>query len=245
MNPFTRSILLTVPFSALVTGLFNLGEFLPWPVAVLAGAAWGVLLALLGSWIGRRPRRRTGAENVLLAAGVTGFAFAGCGGLMAILLEKGALNSPSLTGETLEQLFLPSIPYYIVTNGLLETLIVPLLVVVGWRPGRRRLLIVAAACLYFAMRIWTYLVFVPARMGWADSGHSGQSLTPAERAQAASDLMLDDPRWAMVLLMFGLLLSATFLRSAGGDAPRRHTEGSQAGDRSAAPPSSPPAGARF
>lgn len=198
---------LVVPFSALITGLFNLGEFLPWPVAVLLGASWGFLIGLIA-------RRITGqrTENALIGIGAAGFAFAGCGGLMAILLLRGALNSTSLTGEALEQMFLPSIPYYIAVNSILEILVIPLILYVGWRPGRRRILIVSAAALYFAMRVWTYLAFVPARLGWADSDHSTQPLTPAERNQAFDDLMLNDPRWILLLVMFALLLLAALLR---------------------------------
>lgn len=103
-------------------------------------------MCLLGHWIAGRSWRQR-AENVLIAVGAAGFAFAGCGGLMAILLLKGALNSTSLTGEALEQMFLPSIPYYIAVNGVLEILVIPLILYVGWRPGRRRILIVAAAAL--------------------------------------------------------------------------------------------------
>ncbi|WP_433160222.1 hypothetical protein [Kribbella sp. CA-247076] len=203
---------LVVPFSALITGLFNLGEFLPWPLAILIGASWGALVGLIAQRI--RWRR---AEDALIAAAATGFAFAGCGGLMAILLLKGALTSTSLTGDALEQMFLPSIPYYIAVNSILEILVIPLILYVGWRPGRRRILIVAVAALYFAMRVWTYLAFVPARLGWADSDHSTEPLTPAERTQAYDDLMLDDPRWILLLVMFALLLLAALLRPADRD----------------------------
>jgi hypothetical protein len=203
---------LVVPFSALITGLFNLGEFLPWPIAILLGATWGILAGLIAHRIHHRK-----AEDALIALGAAGFAFAGCGGLMAILLLKGALTSTSLTGDALEQMFLPSIPYYIAVNSILEILVIPLILYVGWRPGRRRILIVAAAGLYFAMRVWTYIAFVPARLGWADSDHSTQPLTPAERSQAFDDLMLNDPRWIMLLVMFALLLLAALLRPTEGD----------------------------
>ena len=206
------NFLVVVPFSALITGLFNLGEFLPWPIAILLGATWGFLIGLVAQRI-RHPR----AEDALIAIGAAGFAFAGCGGLMAILLLKGALNSTSLTGEALEQMFLPSIPYYIAVNSTLEVLVIPLILYVGWRPGRRRILIVAAAALYFGMRVWTYLAFVPARLGWADSDHSTQALTAAERAQAQTDLMLNDPRWILLLVMFALFLLAALVRAAEGD----------------------------
>jgi hypothetical protein len=198
-----------VVFSTVVTGLFNLSEFLPIPLALMAGAGCGALIGALGLWI--RPRTSFGAwfEDSLVALGATGFAFAGCGGLMAILLLNGAMESSSLTGETLESTFWPSIPYYIAVNSILEVLIIPLVIVASWRPGVRRLLVLAAAGMYFLMRVWTYLAFVPQRMGWAESDHTTQVLTAVERRQASKDLMLNDPRWIMLLVMFGLLIVAT------------------------------------
>ncbi|MEV5962169.1 hypothetical protein AB0L70_10420 [Kribbella sp. NPDC051952] len=216
---------LVVPFSALITGLFNLSSWIPWPLAVVIGAAWGCLIGLIATRIGARPRVADG----LIVLGTAGFAFAGCGGLMAILLLNGALNSTSLTGEALEQMFLPSIPYYIAVNSILELLIIPAVLYVAWRPGRRRILIVAAAVLYFAMRVWTYLAFVPARLGWADSDHSIQPLSDVERAQAAKDLMLDDPRWILLLIMFVLFVLAAFLRPADGDVEEGYSAGGDQG----------------
>jgi hypothetical protein len=132
---------------------------------------------------------------------------------MTVLLLNGAIASSSLTGETLESTFLPSIPYYIVVNQVLEVLVIPLLLVLTWRPGLRRALVLPAVALYFGMRVWTYLTFVPHRLGWAESGHDTQVLTAAERRQASDDLMLADPRWVLLLAMFGLLLAAGQLRS--------------------------------
>jgi hypothetical protein len=54
----------------------------------------------------------------------------------------------------LQSPFLPSIPYYIVVNGLLEMIIIPLVLFATWYRGRRRILVVATAALYFAMHVW-------------------------------------------------------------------------------------------
>lgn len=202
---------LAVPFTTIVTGWFNLSEAMPVPVALAAGAGWGVGLGLLASWLRRKPVLGAWLEDGFVYVGTVGFAFAGCGGLMAILLLSGALDSSSLTGEALESTFLPSIPYYIVVNSLLEVLLIPGVLFLGWRAGKRRVLIVTAAVMYFLMRVWTYLAFVPARMGWAESEHTSQALTAAERQQAASDLMVDDPRWIPLLAMFALFLLAAHL----------------------------------
>lgn len=203
-------VALVVVFSAVVTGWFNLSEGMPVPLAVLAGAAWGLILGVLGVRIGRSA---VGAwlEDGFVSMGAIAFAFAGCGGIMALLLLNGALDSPSLTGETLESVFLPSIPYYITVNGVLELLLVPGALALGWRPGLRRTLILATATLYFTTRVWTYLTFVPSRLGWAESEHGTQPLTATERQQAAQDLMLDDLRWIPLLVMLAIFLVAAHL----------------------------------
>jgi len=203
-----QPFVLVVPFTAVITGWFNLSEALPAPVAVLIGAGWGVLLGLLVGWVKRRTRWDAPLEDITVASGIVAVAFAACGGLAFLLAFDGALDAESLTGEALHALFTPAIPYYIVANGVLEMLIVPLMLYLGWRPGRRRILIVAAATIYFVMRVWTYLVFVPARLGWAEGEGATEALTPAERQQAAADLMLNDPRWVVLLVMLGLLLLA-------------------------------------
>lgn len=202
---------LAVPFATVITGLFNLSDFVPVPVAIAIGAVWGTAVGLIANRVGKNALPRAWFEDALVYLGTVCFAFAGCGGLMAILLLKGAIGSTSLTGEALERTFLPSIPYYIAVNSVLEVLVIPAILYFAWRPGRRRILIVATAAAYFVMRVWTYLAFVPARLGWADSDHSAQSLSAAERNQAAKDLMLDDPRWIPLLVMFAVFLLAAHL----------------------------------
>ncbi|MQA81615.1 MAG: hypothetical protein GEV10_24555 [Streptosporangiales bacterium] len=110
---------------------------------------------------------------------------------------------------------MPAIPYYIVANGLLEVLIVPLMLYLGWRAGRRRIAIVTAAAIYFVMRVWTYLVFVPARLGWAEGEGATKALTAAGRQQAAKDLVLNDPRWIVLLVILGFLLVAMHMPASG------------------------------
>jgi hypothetical protein len=198
-------------FTTVVTGGFNLTEAMPVPLALVLGAGWGAALGVLGLWIRSRARLGAWLEDGFVSLGAIGFAFAGCGGLMAILMLNGALDSSSLTGETLERTFMPSIPYYIVVNSILELVIIPIGIVLSWRPGVRRVLVLAAAGLYFLMRVWTYLAFVPSRLSWAESDHTTQALTAAERRQAADDLMLDDPRWILLLVMFGFLVIAAHL----------------------------------
>jgi hypothetical protein len=202
---------LAVPFTAIVTGLFNLSDSLSVPGGLLVGAAWGVVLGLIIRLIRKNDVAAAWLEDVLVVFGATAVAFAAAGGVMALLMLAGALDSSTLTGETLLKLFLPTIPFYIAANAALELLIIPGLLFIGWRAGKRRILITAAAALYFLLRVWTYRAFVPARMGFAEAGHTGTPLTEAERQQAYTELMVDDPRWMVLLVIFGILVLAMHL----------------------------------
>jgi hypothetical protein len=200
--------LLAVPFTATITGAFNLSDFLAFPVAVAVGAAWGVGVGIAATWLGSKPKPAAWVEDSLVIAGAFALAFAGCGGVMALLMLNGALDSSSLTGETLESMFLPMIPYYIAANAPLELVIMPTLLYLGWRAGTRRVLIVVGAALYFALRVWTYVAYVPARLGFAESGHTNTAMSAAERHQAYLDLKVDDPRWILVLVIFAVFIAA-------------------------------------
>jgi hypothetical protein len=171
-TPALVPFLLAVPFTATIAGLFNLSDSLPIPIAIAVGGGWGIVVGVAASWLRSRPTVAAWVEDSLVFVGTVAVAFAGCGGVMALLVLNGALGSSSLTGETLEALFLPMIPYYIAANAPLELLIMPGLLVLGWRAGKRRILIAVAAALYFALRVWTYLAYRAARLGFADSGHT-------------------------------------------------------------------------
>jgi hypothetical protein len=200
--------MLGVPFSAVITGLFNLSEALPAPLALAAGAGWGIVVGLAATWLETRPLLSACVEDLLTFLGILALAFAACGGVMALLMLRGALDSSSLTGETLEAMFLPMIPYYIAVNAPLELVIMPGLLYLGWRAGKRRIVIVAAVALYFALRVWTYLFYVPTRLGFAETDHTTVPLTAAQRQQAYLDLQIDDPRWILVLVILSILIVA-------------------------------------
>ena len=208
MSPALTPFLLAVPFTATITGLFNLSDSLPIPLAIAAGAAWGTAVGLAVTWLRSKPTAAAWVEDSLVFVGTIAVALAGCGGVMALLVLNGALGSSSLTGETLESMFLPMIPYYIAANAPLELLIIPGLLVLGWRAGKRRILIVVATALYFALRVWTYLAYRPARLGFAESGHTAAPMTTAERHQAYLDLKVDDPRWILLLVILAVFLAA-------------------------------------
>jgi MFS family permease len=208
LPPFCLSVSFTVAIQTL-----GLSEFLPVPLALLAAAAWGIGIGLIAIRIGNKVTLSAWLEDALVVVGAVAMAFFAFGGLVGILLLSSALKSSSLSGETLVLMFLPSIPLAIMANAPVELFVFPVLLILGWREGTRRILIVAAAALYFVHRVWTYLVFASDRLDFAETEKSTTSLTTADRQQSYTDLHLDDPRWVLNLAIFAvLLLAAHFSR---------------------------------
>jgi hypothetical protein len=206
--PFCLSISFTVTIQTL-----GLSEFLPVPLALLAAAGWGSAIGLIAIRIRSKLRLSAWFEDGLVVVGTVSMAFFAFGGLVGISLLSSALQSSSLSGETLVLMFLPSIPLAIIANAPVELVVVPVLLILGWRQGIRRILIVAAAALYFVHRVWTYLVFASDRLDFAQTQKSTTPLTAAERQQFYTDLHLDDPRWILNLAIFAVfLLAANFSR---------------------------------
>jgi hypothetical protein len=200
---------LVAVFTIVVQGL-SLMEFLPDPVAPVIGAGWATVVGFAARWVSRRPVLSAWVEDCLVAAGCTAMALFAFGGAIGLLMMGTALDSSSITGETMVTMFLPSIPIAIAANVPTELVIIPGLLVLGWRPGIRRLLFVAAAAVYFVLRIWTYLVFVPDRIDFAEAERSTTVLTAVEKEQFATALHVDDPRWILNLVLFATFLLAAF-----------------------------------
>lgn len=204
------SFALVAVFTVVVQGL-SLMEFLPPPIALLIGAGWAVLIWFAARWTSHRPTVSAWAEDGLVALGCVTMALFAFGGAIGLTMLGAALDSSSITGETMVAMFLPSIPIAIAANVPTELVIMPVLLVLGWRPGTRRTLFVTAAALYFVHRIWTYLVFAPDRLDFAAAERSTAVLTVTERDQFAAALHVDDPRWILNLLIFAVFLLSAFL----------------------------------
>ncbi|MDG4810764.1 hypothetical protein O7634_28750 [Micromonospora sp. WMMD1120] len=213
---------LVTVFTVVVQGL-SLMEFLPLPIALLIGAGWAVLVGTVARRISRRPTLSAWTEDGLVALGCVTMALFAFGGGIGLLMLGTALDSSSITGETMVTMFLPSIPIAIAANVPTELVVLPVLLVLGWRPGARRVLLVSAAALYFVHRIWTYLVFAPDRLDFAAAERSTTPLDATEKDQFAAALHVDDPRWILNLAIFLVLLLAAFfsrlreVRSRSGD----------------------------
>jgi hypothetical protein len=201
--------ILVAVFTVVVQGL-SLTEFVALPVALLIGVGWAAVIGLLARWISRRPALSAWVEDGLVALGCVAMALFAFGGAVGLLMLGTALDSSSITAETMVTMFLPSIPIAIAANVPTELIVIPMLLVLGWRPGIRRILLVTAAGLYFVLRIWTYLVFAPDRLDFAAAQRSTAVLTAAEKQEFAAALHVDDPRWIVNLGIFTVLLLAAF-----------------------------------
>jgi hypothetical protein len=203
---------LTVAFTVVVQTL-GLSPFLGIPLALIAATAWGVAIGLASIGIKGKLWLSAWIEDALVVLGVVAMAFFAFGGATGYLLLNSALQSSSLSGETLMLMFLPSIPLAILANAPTELLVVPVLLILTWRDGSRRGLILAAAGLYLVHRVWTYLAFASARLDFAQTQGSTNYFTAAQRQQLQADLGLDDPRWVLNLAIFAFfLLAAHFSR---------------------------------
>lgn len=200
---------LVVAFTVVIQGL-SLAEFVPVPVALLAGAGWAVVIGLVAIWIRRKATTSAWVEDGLVALGCTAMALLAFGGAIALRMMSTALDSSSITGESMMMMFLPSMIIVIATNVVTELFVIPGLLILGWRTGSRRILLVGAAGLYFVHRIWTYLVFASDRLDFTAAERSTTPLTAAEREQFAEGFHLDDPRWILNLVIFAVFLVAAF-----------------------------------
>jgi hypothetical protein len=196
-------------FIVVIQGL-SLSEFLPVPVALFAGAGWASLLGLAAILVGRRPVLSAWVEDVLVALGCTAMALFAFGGAVGLLMWSTALDTSSITGETMVRMFLPSIPIAVLANVPTELVTIPVLLILGWRHGTRRILIVTAAGLYLVHRVWTYLVFASDRLDFAEAERSTTPLSAADRERFGEALHVDDPRWILNLVIFAVLLGAAF-----------------------------------
>jgi hypothetical protein len=200
---------LVVAFTVVVQSL-SLMTFVPLPVAVSAGAAWAAVIVLAARWVSRRPVLSARVEDGLVGIGCVTMALLAFGGGAGLMTMGAALASSSITGETMVTMFRPAIPIAIGANLPTELVVIPGLLILGWRPGARRILFVAAAVLYFAHRVWTYLVFAPDRLDFAAAELSTTVLTGAEKEQFSQALHIDDPRWVVNLVIFVVFLISAF-----------------------------------
>jgi hypothetical protein len=209
------SPVLIVAVATTTMGAFA-GTFGGGPVLVAAfGLAWGLALGAIATRVSRPARRRAALANgsLLLASLVAGILF-GFGLLDLSLHSRLLAEQPQDVGilihPPLGDVFMVGL---IALNTCLEWLLLPVLVLLNWHIPKRRTLVVAAAGLYYAMRVWSYLYFVPHIFDWTELP-AGQPFSAEQLDQIRLWVGLSWVRGAVDGLMFVLLLVAMLVRAS-------------------------------
>jgi hypothetical protein len=143
-------------------GATALGSVTAALLGAVAGLGWGLLLGFIAMRLARSERQRPGLANVsvFLAALASGL-LAG-GALLVLMLLSAGLGAPSTSFTIIHPPFGGSFNLFIITlNSLMEWLLIPAALFLNWHIPKRRTLIVIAAAAFYAMRVWTYIYFVP------------------------------------------------------------------------------------
>ena len=205
LNPYFIVVpLLTINLAAY--GAVIRRGFVGYLAASVAGCLWAVLLGLAAGWL--LPRAPSSGDiDLFLCIAVAGTL---CGsGLMYNLLFGAVLAERSVTYDVLSALMKPTVPYYIALNSVMELLLVPLAIVLNWdATPPRRWLIVVAATIYVAQRVWTYLVFAEGRVKSGTSPLSAEDLAWFKRT-----LAIDYRAWVNIAV-FALIAAAAFFARA-------------------------------
>ncbi len=179
------TFLIVVPI-AIVMGIFTGGFLGSSVVGAVIGLAVGLLEGLIAVFVWRRESWRTSLANasVLLAGLVAGVLFGG-GLLSQMWMNQVWIASPPMSFELIQSPIGDGLNlFFILFNSLMEWILIPAAIFFNWRIPKRRTLVVAAALIYYAMRVWTYLYFAPEIMTFYEISTSGPfSPELAERAQ--------------------------------------------------------------
>jgi hypothetical protein len=179
--------LVIVPATSLIVALGSRGLGLG-TAGIIEGAAFGLLwslaLSALLARVTRRPewQRRLANGFVVLAIVASGVMLGG--GVMYGLLMRAAASAPA---DVLSAMMQPTIPFFIILNTPLELLIVPGAVFTTWQNDTRRRRVLAAAAAFYALRIWSYLAYVPKRMEIAAGPLSPQEIDWFQCSMEADD----------------------------------------------------------
>lgn len=215
MNP----LWIVAPASVII---FALGWSNFGPAAGLIGGVGGLVWVLILAGIVRliqRSERLAGSIStiVLLSAGATLFLTMGGGIYEYMLMRKALATTPEwivtiTAGPLGEQVIL----YFILFNSLLEIFLVPLALLLNWHMPGRRIFVLAAGMIFYAIRIWTYIYFAPQYIDFGEMAFS---------EQLVNDLMarmsIDNIRFAIqtieACLFFRAALGPTLSNSGGAE----------------------------
>jgi len=173
---------ITVPATSVIVALGSTGLALG-TSGIVGGAALGLVWAIsLGSVVERLMRHDHWKQwlangSVFIVIVASGLMLGG--GVMYGLLMRAAASGPV---EVLSAMMQPTIPFFIILNTPLELAAVPCALLANWHNGARRRLILPAAASFYALRIWSYVVYVPNRMAIASRPLSPNDLEWFQRS---------------------------------------------------------------
>lgn len=166
--PRSRAHAAAIAFLVSLFALYgNLMPFGTWGYLLGAGVggAWGFILMALARWLERGGQGCAKAADASLLVAMVGFSAVAAAGMLYMLVFGAVLAQETATYAVLSAMMGPTVPYFIVLNGVLEMLVVPLALALNLGAGRMRgLLVGLAALIYWSMRAWTYALFAEPRV---------------------------------------------------------------------------------
>jgi len=131
-------------------------------VAAVAALGWTLLLGFIAMRLARSESRRAALANASVFLATLALGLNAGGALPYQMLLSAGLSTPSTTFTMILPPFADSSNLFIITmNSLMEWLIMPAALFLNWHIPKRRTFIVIAAVAFYAMRVWSYIYFVP------------------------------------------------------------------------------------
>jgi hypothetical protein len=122
----------------------------------------GSLVGFIAMRVARSESRRAALANGSMFLATLGAGLMAGGALLQQMLASAGLGTPSTAFTIIHPPFGGSFSLFIITmNSLMEWLLMPVALFLNWHIPKRRTLIVIAAAAFYAMRLWSYIYFVP------------------------------------------------------------------------------------
>jgi hypothetical protein len=185
------------------------------PVAAMIfaviGFLWGVLAFLLARRLTGSARRTMFANISLYTTTFAITCLTGVGLQIMPIMDVSITHAPQFFADLVRPPIgdAEALPYYLL-NTPLEWLLIPAALLLNARIPERRTLIMIAATMFFALRVWSYLYFIPDILDW-NQGTTGQPLSADQLKQATLWVDLSWIRLGVDATIALLLLSAAFI----------------------------------
>jgi hypothetical protein len=191
------------------------------PVAAMifgaVGLLWGLLAFFVAKRLARSPRHAAFANVSLYAATFAITCLTGVGLQIMPIMDLTVAAAPQFFADLVRPPIgdAEALPYYLL-NTPLEWLLIPAALLLNARIPKRRTLVLTAATLFFALRVWSYLYFIPDILEW-NQGMTGQPLSSDQLDQAVLWVDLSWIRLGLDAAIALLLLGAAFVPAASAD----------------------------